>query len=336
MRRSSNGNNGMRNAFVGSPVERIEDFRFLRGRGQFVDDLARVDLLHAVILRSSVAHGHIRGIETGAARARPGVFAVITADDIGAAIPRIPLRQESSPEFEPFEQPVIAHGKVRYVGDPIAIVLAESAGAAEDALDAITLDIETLPAVVDSAAARSNDIRLFEASGRNLALTLTGVRGDADAAFNGAAYIRRERFTVQRHGAVPMEPRGLLAEWDAAGGRLTVHGAAKVAFLNRRVLAKHFGLPERAIRMVENDVGGGFGARGEFYPEDFLIPFAARLSGRPVKWIEDRREHLMTMGHAREMDCDIEIACRRDGTILGLRGSVRVDEGAYMRTVGTI
>ena len=118
-----------RNAFVGSPVERIEDFRFLRGRGQFVDDLARDDLLHAVILRSSVAHGHIRGIETGAARARPGVYAVITAADIGAAIPRIPLRQESSPEFEPFEQPVIAHGKVRYVGEPVAIVLAESAGA---------------------------------------------------------------------------------------------------------------------------------------------------------------------------------------------------------------
>ena len=118
-------------------------------------------------------------------------------------------------------------------------MLAESAGAAEDALDAITLDIETLRAVVDSAAARSNDIRLFEAAGSNLALTLTGLRGDADAAFNGAAYIRREHFTVQRHGAVPMEPRGLLAEWDAAGGQLTVHGAAKVAFLNRRVLAKH-------------------------------------------------------------------------------------------------
>ena len=287
-----------------------------------------------MILRSSVAHGHIRGIETGAARARPGVFAVITAADIGAAIPRIPLRQESSPEFEPFEQPVIAHGKVRYVGEPIAIVLAESAGAAEDALDAITLDIETLPAIVDSAAARSNDIRLFEAAGSNLALTLTGVRGDADAAFNGAAYIRRERFTVQRHGAVPMEPRGLLAEWDAAGGRLTVHGAAKVAFLNRRVLAKHFGLPESAIRMVENDVGGGFGARGEFYPEDFLIPFAARLSGRPVKWIEDRREHLLATNHARDAECELEIACDKDGTILALRGRAFTDQGAYIRTNG--
>src|SRR6478752_1588769 len=289
MRRSSNGNNGMRNAFVGSPVERIEDFRFLRGRGQFVDDLARDDLLHAVILRSSVAHGHIRGIETGAARARPGVCAVISAADIGAAIPRIPLRQESAPEFEPFEQPVIAHGKVRYVGEPVAIVLAESAGAAEDALDAITLDIEILPAVVDSATARNNDVRLFEAAGSNLALTLTGVRGDADAAFNGAAYIRRERFTVQRHGAV---------------------------------------------RMVENDVGGGFGARGEFYPEDFLIPFAARLTGRPVKWIEDRREHLLATNHARDAECELEIACDKDGTIRALRGRAFTDQGAYIRTNG--
>ena len=213
-------------------------------------------------------------------------------------------------------------------------MLAESAGAAEDALDAITLDIETLPAVVDSAAARSNDIRLFEAAGSNLALTLTGVRGDADAAFNGAAYIRREHFTVQRHGAVPMEPRGLLAEWDAAGGQLTVHGAAKVAFLNRRVLAKHFGLPESAIRMVENDVGGGFGARGEFYPEDFLIPFAARLTGRPVKWIEDRREHLLATNHARDAECELEIACDKDGTILALRGRAYTDQGAYIRTNG--
>src|SRR4051812_46233037 len=323
-----------RNAFVGSPVERIEDFRFLRGRGQFVDDLARDDLLHAVILRSSVAHGRMRGIETGAARTRPGVYAIITAADIGAAIPRIPLRQESAPEFERFEQPVIAHGKVRYVGEPIAVVLAESAGAAEDALDAITLDIETLPAVVDSAAARRNDIRLFEAAGSNLALTLTGLRGDADAAFNGAAYIRRERFTVQRHGAVPMEPRGLLAEWDAFGGQLTVHGAATVAFLNRRVLAKHFGLAESAIRMVENDVGGGFGARGEFYPEDFLIPFAARLTRRPVKWIEDRRENLMACNHARDVEIELAIACERDGTFLALRGEAFCDIGAYVRTGG--
>jgi aerobic carbon-monoxide dehydrogenase large subunit len=322
------------NAFVGSPVERIEDFRFLRGRGQYVDDLARDNLLHAVILRSAVAHGRIRSIDTKAALARSGVHAVITAAEIGAAIPTIPLRQESSPAFKPFEQPVIAHRKVRYVGEPVAVVLADSAAAAEDALEAVAVEIEALPAVVGPAAAAANDVLLFEDAGRNLALTLSGVRGDADAAFKGAPYVRRERFRVQRHGAVPMEPRGLLAEWDAAHGRLTVHGAAKVAFINRRMLAKQMGLPENAIRMVENDVGGGFGARGEFYPEDFLIPFAARLTGRPVKWIEDRREHLTATNHARDADCELEIACARDGTILALRGRATTDQGAYIRTNG--
>jgi carbon-monoxide dehydrogenase large subunit len=322
------------NAFIGSPVERIEDLRFLRGRGQFVDDIVREHLLHAVVLRSAVAHGRIRSIDARAALTWPGVHAVITAADIGAAIPTIPLRQESSPAFKPFEQPVIAHDKVRYVGEPVAVVLADSAATAEDALAAITLDIEALPAVVHAGAAARNDVVLFDAAGSNLALTLTGVRGDADAAFERAAYVRRERFTVQRHGAVPMEPRGLLAEWDGVGGRLTVHGAAKVAFVNRRVLAKQMGLPESAIRMVENDVGGGFGARGEFYPEDFLIPFAARLTGRPVKWIEDRREHLLATNHARNAECELEIACDADGTIRALRGHAFTDQGAYIRTNG--
>jgi carbon-monoxide dehydrogenase large subunit len=325
------------NALVGSPVERIEDPRFLRGRGQYVDDLTRDDLLHAVILRSSIAHGRIRAIDASAALARPGVHGVITAADIGTSlggIPTIPLRQESSPAFAPFEQPVIAHDKVRYVGEPVAVVLASTAGAAEDALDAIVLDIEALPAIVDSAAALKGETLLVEAAGSNLALTLSGVRGDADAAFKTAPYVRRERFSVQRHGAVPMEPRGLLAEWDAVRGRLTVSGAAKVAFLNRRVLMKQMKLPESAIRMVENDVGGGFGARGEFYPEDFLIPFAAVLTGRPVKWIEDRREHLIATNHARNAECELEIACARDGTILALRGRAVTDQGAYIRTNG--
>jgi carbon-monoxide dehydrogenase large subunit len=322
------------NVFIGSAVERVEDSRLLRGRGQFVDDLAREGLLHAVILRSSVAHGRIRSIDSTAARSRPGVHSVITAAEIGAAIPIIPLRQDSSPAFQPFEQPVIAHDKVRYVGEPIAVVLAETAAAAEDALDAIALAIEPLPAVASSAAASSDHSLLFEAARSNRALTLTGVRGDAASAFRDAPYVRRETFSVQRHAAVPMEPRGLLAEWDAAGGCLTVYGAAKVAFLNRRILAKQMQLPETAIRMVENDVGGGFGARGEFYPEDFLIPFAARFTGRPVKWIEDRREHLAATNHAREAECELEIACDENGTIRALRGHALTDQGAYIRTNG--
>ena len=322
------------NILIGSAIERVEDLRLLRGRGQFVDDLARENLLHAVILRSSVAHGRIRSIDAAAARTRPGVHAVITAAEIGTAIPTIPLRQDSSPAFKPFEQPVIAYDKVRYVGEPLAVVLAETAAAAEDALDAIDVAIDPLPAVVTSAAASTDQSLLFDGAGTNRALTLTGVRGDAASAFVDAAYVRREKFAVQRHAAVPMEPRGLLAEWDVPRARLIVFGAAKVAFLNRRILAKQMQLPESAIRMVENDVGGGFGARGEFYPEDFLIPFAARLTGRPVKWIEDRREHLAATNHAREAECELEIACDRDGTMRALRGHALTDQGAYIRTNG--
>src|ERR1700676_2594519 len=232
------------NAFVGSPVERIEDLRLLKCRGQYVDDLTRAGLLHAVILPSSVAHGRIRSIDVAAARARPGVVAVITAADIGAAVPTIPLRQEPLPALRQYQQRVIAHRKVRYVGEPIAVVVAESAALAEDALEAILVDIEPLPAVADRATARQDDVLLFEESGTNLASTLTAVRGDIELAFRDAAYTRRERFKVQRHSAVPMEPRGLLAQWDAALGRMTVSGAAKVPFPNRRMLATMLGVPE--------------------------------------------------------------------------------------------
>jgi carbon-monoxide dehydrogenase large subunit len=315
------------NAFVGSPIERIEDLRFLRGRGEYVDDVVRPGLLHAVILRSAVAHGRIRSIDASAALSLPGVHAVITAADLDGAIPTIPLRQEPLPEFKRFEQPVIATGKVRYVGEPVAVVVADSAALAEDALEAVVLDIEPLPPVVG----RDGPL-LFEDVGTNLAGSLTAVRGDVEAAFRDAPYRRRERFSVQRHSALPMEPRGFVADWD--GARLTLYGAAKVAFPNRRILAKQLGLPEAAVRMVENDVGGGFGVRGEFYPEDFLIAFAARRLGRPVKWIEDRREHLVATNHARDVDCELEIACAHDGAILALRGHAVADVGAYVRTNG--
>jgi aerobic carbon-monoxide dehydrogenase large subunit len=324
------------NSLIGSPIERLEDLRFLRGRGQYVDDLARKDMLHAAILRSSVAHGRIRSIDVARARVLPGVHTVITAKEIGNRVPRVPMRLQPLPEFERFGQPVIAETKVRYVGEAIAVVLAGTPGIAEDALGLIETDIEPLPAVADRRASADDQSLLFEEAGTNLAMRFHAVRGDAAAAFAGAPYVRRERFRTQRHMALPLEPRGLLAEWDAARGRLTIYGGAKVLFFNRRTLAKQLGLAEAAIEIVENDVGGGFGARGEFYPEDFLIPFAARLTGRPVKWTEDRRENLMCINHAREAECDVEIACTRDGTILGLRGHAYVDVGAYMRTNGAV
>jgi carbon-monoxide dehydrogenase large subunit len=321
------------NAFIGSPIERLEDLRFLRGRGQFTDDLTDERMLHAVILRSSVAHGRIRSIDTAAARARPGVHAVITAADIGD-VPTIPLRHDPLPESKRYTQPIIATAKVRYVGEPVAVVVADSVALAEDAIEAVVLDIEPLPAVVERDAARHGGTLLFESTGGNIAGTITATRGDVDAAFKTAPYVRREHFTVQRHGAVPMEPRGLVADWDETKQRVTVSGACKVPFTNRRALAKMMDLPEASVRMLEYDVGGGFGARGEFYPEDFLIPFAARVVGRPVKWTEDRRENLMSLSHARDMECDLEIACTRDGSVLALRGHAYTDLGAYVRTNG--
>ena len=318
------------NRYIGAAIPRLEDERFLTGHGRFVGDATPSGVLHAAILRSPVAHGRIRTIDVSAARARPGVHAAITASDIGD-VPRIPMRQEPMPELTPFEQPAIAIGKVRYAGEPVAFVVADSPDIAEDALAFIGLDIEPLQAVME----RGQDTLLFEQSGSNVAARLSAVRGDADAAFaSHRGYVRRETFRVHRHTAVAMEGRGLLAQWDEARAHMTLHGAVKVPFTNRRILAKFLGLSESAVTLIENDVGGAFGARGEFYPEDFLIPFAARHLNRPVKWIEDRRENLLTTNHAREAECELEIACDPDGRIVALRGNAYSDIGAYIRTVG--
>ena len=317
--------------YIGKPVERLEDLRFLTGRGQYVDDLRRSGLLHAAILRSSDAHGHIRAIDTAAALAIPGVHAVFTAADLEPQVPRIPVRMEGNPALARFVQPVIAQGKVRYVGEPIALVVASSPAVAEDAVGAIQVDIEALPVVSELEDSRAGGVLLFDEQGTNQAITLTGSRGDVEQAMKSADYVRKERFRVQRVAAMPMETRGILAEWDAASARLKVSGAMKVPFATRGYLARLMDLPEDAIEIVECDVGGGFGVRGEFYPEDFLIPFAARRLNRPVKWIEDRREHLLATNHARAIECELEIGCARDGTIVALRGHGLSDSGAYVR-----
>jgi carbon-monoxide dehydrogenase large subunit len=296
----------------------VEDLRLLRGRGRFVDDITSPAHLHAVVLRSAVAHGIIRRIDATAAINLPGVHAVLTAADIGSPIATIPVRLFPMPEHVPFQQPVIAFDRVRYVGEPLAVVIADNPALAEDGLDLIAVEIDTLPPVADCA------------------LHYRAWKGDAAAVFAAADHVRREEFHVHRHTGITMEPRGVLAEWDASRGHMTVWGAAKVPFANRRILADMLLLPHECVDMIEGDTGGSFGVRGEFFPEDFLIPFAARRLGSPVKWIEDRREHFLAISHARDVACEIEMACRRDGTILGLRGKIRADVGAYLRTTGVI
>ena len=326
----------MKNTFIGQPMERREDLRFLRGRGEYVDDVAIAGLLYAVILRSSIAHGRLVGIDASEALKIPGVHAVITAADLKGGVPVIPMRLQPIPEFKPFVQPVIAREKVRYVGEPMAVVLATSVAIGEDALEAIAVEIEELPAAADWKAASKHESLLFEEQGTNRSVMFEARKGTADAVFANAPYVRREQMRVGRNYGLTMEPRGVMATWDETAGKLTVYGAAKVPFFNRRALSSQIGLRVEQIDMIENDVGGGYGVRGEFYPEDFLIPFAARHVNRPVKWIEDRRENLMAAAHARDDACDLEVACMRDGTLLAIRGEVHTDMGAYMRTNGAI
>src|SRR5258708_7207166 len=253
---------------VGRPVERMEDARLLSGWGALVDDLDRRGLLHAAVLRSSIAHARILCIDASAALRLNGVHAIITATDIGPQIPIIPFRLAPFPEFEAFRQPVIAVDKVRYVGEPIAVVIADSPARAGDAMDAIAVRFEPRAAVSGRAGAETAQAPLLDAATDNVALRYTAGFGDADAAFASADYVRTERFSTQRHTALPMETRGLLAEWDASAGRLVVSGASKVPFFNRRVLAKMLNLPQEAIDLIEGDVGGGFGVGAELYPED--------------------------------------------------------------------
>lgn len=323
------------NTYIGAAVERVEDLRFLRGRGEYIGDVTRPGQWHMVVLRSAIGHGTIRSIDVSRALSMPGVNAVMTAADVGEPVPRIPFRRPI-PSIMPYGQPVIASERVRYVGEPIAVVLADSQEIAEDALALIDVDIEPLPAVVDARRAISNAVNLHsDAEHGNLTATFTGEKGDCVSAFRDAALVLKGSFKTQRQTALPMETRGLVAEWDEAAGRLTMSGAAKLPFFNKRAMAKVLGLQEAQVDYIEFDVGGGFGARGEFYPEDALIAMAARKFKRPIKWIEDRREHLMAIGHSREADADIEVAFAADGTMLALKAEMFCNIGAYMRPNGT-
>lgn len=320
---------------IGRPIERAEDFRFLTGAGCYVGDFSIKGMLHIAILRSAFAHAAIKRIDTSPALAVSGVEAVFTFADIAPFAKPIPIRLNPLPGFERFLQLPLARDKVRYVGEPVAIVVASSPYIAEDALEHIEVEYEELPAVVDWTSANSATL-VHDAAGSNIAVRYDTGRGDTAAAFAVCDYVRRETFHSHRHSAVPMETRGLAAAWDPQAQRMRVWGPTKVLFGNRRILADMLALPLTAVDLLELDVGGGFGVRGEFYPEDFLIPFIAKTLGRPVKWIEDRREHFTATNHSRDIDCELEIACRRDGTILGLRGKLATDMGAYIRTNGGV
>jgi carbon-monoxide dehydrogenase large subunit len=323
--------------YVGQSVPRVEDGPLLTGQGRFLDDLGRGGQLSARIVRSEVAHGRIVAVRTERARCRPGVVGVITAEDIPDI--RIPVRMMPSDEAVPVTQPPLARGVVRYVGEPLVVILAEDPYTAEDAVEDVEVEIEEIEALVDGPrAGRSDAPALHEtALTGNVVNTLRSRWGrDVDDLLTAADVVVRDRLGIQRHAAIPLETRGLIAEFDTGTQRLTVWGPTKVKHFNRTLLAGFLGLPEESVRFVEPDVGGAFGARGEFYPEDFLVPWLAIRLGRPVKWVEDRHEHFVAINHSRETWCDFEIGATADGRLLAFRASCLVDQGAYARTHGTL
>ena len=303
----------------------------LTGRSEYVDDVHRPGALAAVIVRSNEAHARIAAIDTTEAVAAPGVRAVLTAADLDP-VPRIPIRSFPHPWLEDRRQPVLATDRVRYAGEPVAVVVADDPYLAEDAAELVILDLDPLPAVVDTGAA---DPAPLYGNGLDNRLCLwEAADGDAAAAFAAAALVVEETFETARHTGVPMETRGLVAEWSDDGQTLEVWGATKFLSFTQRSLAAWFGLPLDRVLCHRVDVGGMFGVRGELYPEDFLIPWAAQVVGRPVKWIEDRREHLLAINHARGMRLALSLALDADGRFLAMRSHAVVDMGAYARPVG--
>ncbi len=320
---------------IGASIPRLEDERFLRGEGRFVADLKAPFMVEAVVLRSPHAHARILGIDASAALALESVEAVVTVADLPPGLPPIPCRIPTHGDMTPFLQPVLARDTVRYVGEPVAVVVARSRALAEDAAERIAVEWEPIPVVADAASAlRPEGAKIYPAG--NVASHWGFDLGNVDAALVEAAVTVGERFEVQRHTAVPLETRGLLAEYHEARKLLEVHGPTKVPHTNRALLAQMLRMSEGDIRFIEPDVGGSFGARGEFYPEDFLIPWLALRLRRPVRWIEDRLEHFAAINHSRESSFEVTAGATAEGRVTVFDVRLVADLGAYIRTHGDV
>jgi carbon-monoxide dehydrogenase large subunit len=321
--------------YFGAPVKRNEDRRLLTGRALFVDDVEFPNLLHAAILRSAVAHGRIRGIDVAAARRRTGVVAVYTAADLGTYWQPGPLLVPPPPiagiTFRQRTQVPLARDKVRHVGEPLAIVIAQSRHLAEDALADIVADIEPLPAVVDlEKAIGASSACVHDDVGQNIAAHVRQTKGNYAAALAQAEHVVRRRFIYDRGASSPLETRGMVANWDAKAEHLTVWDTTQAPVFLRNGLAAMLGLNERQVRVIAPFVGGGFGPKVMlFYPEEVLLPWASIQLERPIKWIEDRKEHFFATTHERGQIHDAEMALGRDGKILGIKDVFLHDSGAY-------
>ena len=312
---------------IGRSLPRREDPPLLRGQGRFAADINFPGQWIMRVVRAPIAHGEIRSVDASAALALPGVHAVWTYKDV-AHIPRIPFRLTGLKTLEPYQQPVLADGVVRYVGEPVALVFAEDAYIAEDAAELVEIDIAPRDVVMNASDAPG----AFDRGHTTEADVIRKGYGDVETAFRNAHAVVSLELAVGRHTGVPMETRGAIATYDAARDLLEMHGAAKVPHWNRDTMARMLGRTPQTMHLHEGHVGGGFGIRGEIYPEDVAVCAAALAFERPIKWIEDRREHLIAANHSRQQQHRIRAAVDKNGTILAIDDEFFHDNGAYMRT----
>lgn len=323
-----NGKHGDAGNWVGRKLKRKEDPRLIQGISHYTDDLKMPNLLHCAFVRSPMAHAEIRAIRTDAAKALPGVAGVYTYDDL-SGLGMIPCAIQM-PDLKVPKHPALATGRVRYVGEPVAAVVAEDLYVARDAAELVEVDYEPLPVVVNMEKALTKDSPLVHTEfGSNLSFTHALKNGDINAAFKKADSVIKQRMTNQRLAPAAMETRGVVAEYLPGENRLTVWSSTQIPHLLRTQISVLVGLPETAVRVITPEVGGGFGSKLNVYREEGIVPWLAMKLGRPVKWTETRRENIAATIHGRDTINDVELALKKDGTVLGLKVRILADVGAY-------
>jgi carbon-monoxide dehydrogenase large subunit len=325
--------------YVGRSLLRREDQRLVTGQGQFVADLVLPRMLHAVFVRSQVAHARIRSVDLSKAAAMPGVILALAGAELLKLAPPVPGAQLSLPakwrsqvqhKVQLPQQSLLALDKVRHVGEAIAVILAESRHEAQDAAEAVTVDLEPLPAVTDAKRAlEPGSAIVHEQYQTNNIGEFVIEKGNTAAALAGAPHRLRRSFYTHRYAGMPMECRGVVSAYDRRSDSVTIWSSTQMVHWVRREAAAVLRLPEARVRAVALDVGGGFGTKGHVYPEDMLIPFLARLVARPVRWIEERTEHFICSTHARDQLHEVEVGFDGEGRILAFRDDFLVDAGAW-------
>lgn len=318
----------MSNKYVGQRVKRTEDPRLIKGLAHYVDDISLPGILHVAFVRSVYAHARITGIDTSAALETPGVVAVYTGADVNDKIGPVPCAG-ALPDLKVPDHRVLAKDKVYFMGHPIAVVVAKDRYVARDAADLVMVDYEELPVVTDVEEASKSGTVIHDAFSDNIAYRLTSGEGDIEAAFAAADRTVKQRVLHQRLAPIAMEPRGVLARYFPGEQELTLWSSTQIPHLMRTQVAIMIGIPENKLRVITPEVGGGFGSKLNVYAEEAVLGWISMQLGKPVKWIESRRENIQATIHGRGQVGDIEIAFKNDGTLTGLRYTIFADLGAY-------